>query len=240
VLSEGLASLDASVLPAPVREQIESLTRPGLQGGVHDVSDTLLELAEIIEEGLSRTSSLVTGLRDFAAPGRAGVRSAGVDLAKGLGSTLQLLKHALDDRGARVELDVESELPTIVADLGGLNQVFLNLVKNAIEAFEEPGGTIRIGLRRDGDRVRIEVADDGPGIPSEHLGELFEPFFTTKAAGEGTGLGLSISRQIVIAHGGALDVTSRPGQGTCFTILLPVEGPVGRDGVRPAAPRRDR
>jgi signal transduction histidine kinase len=237
-LAAELSALDTSGVPASVRARLEALTGAGARGGVQEASETLLELSEIIEEGLSRTSSLVTELRDFAAPGRAGELSAGVRLEKGLRSTLQLLKHALDERGARVEVEIEPDLPTIVGDAGGLNQVFLNLVKNASEAFEQSGGTIRVSLRREGDHVVVEVADDGPGIPAEHVGELFEPFFTTKTAGEGTGLGLPISRQIVSAHGGTIDVRSRPGRGTRFTIRLPVEGPGEPRGRRPSSKER--
>lgn len=193
--------------------------------GIAELSDTLTELAGIIAEGLSRTSTLVGNLRDFAAPGRSGERSATVRVEKGLRSTVQLLKHSLDRHGARIDLEIAEDLPTIVGDAGGLNQVFLNLIKNAAEAFGEEGGTIHVSLARDHDRLVVVVADDGPGIPPEHRSVLFEPFFTTKEVGEGTGLGLSISRQIVVAHGGSLEVWSELGRGSRFTVRLPIADP---------------
>lgn len=189
-----------------------------------ELSGELLELSEIIEEGLARTSSLVGDLRDFASPGRAGDRSAGVSLAKGLRSTLQLVKHDLEGRGAQVEVAIADGLPTIVGDAGGLNQVFLNLLKNAGEALNDGGGAIRVSLHQEAGDLVLTVADEGAGIPEAHRSQLFEPFFTTKETGEGTGLGLSMSRQIVGAHGGSIEVSSEVGQGTRFTIRLPIDG----------------
>ena len=94
---------------------------------------------------------------------------------------------------------------------------------NAAETLEGRGGTIRVVARREGASVCVEVQDDGSGIPPEVQERLFEPFFTTKQAGRGTGLGLSISRRIVTEHGGTIDVSSAPGQGTCVSVRLPVE-----------------
>lgn len=195
-----------------------------------ELSRDLLELSEIVEDGLVRTSSLVGDLRDFAAPGRAGGRSPGVSLAKGLRSTLQLVKHDLEARGARVEADIPDGLPTLAGDAGGLNQVFLNLLKNAGEALREGGGTIAVSLAQEGDDLVVVVRDDGRGIAPEHRSRLFEPFFSTKEGGEGTGLGLSISGQIVSAHGGCIEVESEPGRGSRFTVRLPIEsGAVATD-----------
>jgi signal transduction histidine kinase len=149
-------------------------------------------------------------------------RAAGCDLGKGLCSTIQLLKYGLKERNASVELEIEEGLPTICGDLGALNQVFLNLIKNAAEAFPPAGGSIRVSLCCDDDALVVAVADDGPGIPEDAMPLLFEPFFTTKAAGEGTGLGLSISRKIVVAHGGELEVSSEVGQGARFSVRLPL------------------
>jgi len=101
--------------------------------------------------------------------------------------------------------------------------VVLNLLVNAAQATPESGGSIVVRTSlRDGGHVAIEVADNGKGIPKEVLPKIFDPFFTTKAVGQGTGLGLSICYRIVQAHGGRIDVDSRPGVGTRFTVVLPV------------------
>ncbi len=100
--------------------------------------------------------------------------------------------------------------------------MFLNLIKNAAEAFPPGGGSIEVSLRCDNDALIVTVADDGPGIPEDTMPLLFEPFFTTKSAGEATGLGLSISRKIVVAYSGELAVDSEVGRGTRFSVRLPV------------------
>jgi signal transduction histidine kinase len=117
-------------------------------------------------------------------------------------------------------------VPRAVADEHGLGQVFLNLIINAAQALKGKGGPAEPRLRvatglHGEDRVKVEVQDNGPGIPAEHLGRIFEPFFTTKPVGEGTGLGLSICHGIISGLGGELSVESQPGQGATFRILLP-------------------
>jgi two-component system NtrC family sensor kinase len=176
----------------------------------------------MIREGLSRTASLVGDLRDFSSPGQLGAQIPGVQVEKGLRSTLQLVRHDLEKRGAEIQLSIEEGLPSIVGDLSGLNQVFLNLLKNAGEALGPAGGRIDLSLTRHGGELVVEVSDDGVGIRADHLSRLFEPFFTTKDTGEGTGLGLSISRRIVAAHGGRIEVASASGEGTRFSVYLPI------------------
>jgi signal transduction histidine kinase len=123
-------------------------------------------------------------------------------------------------RNVRVDFNYPEEPPNIVSDRGQLQQVFLNIVNNAFAALED-GGHIEIGIQKVGnDVVAVSVADDGVGIPEEHLEQIFDPFFTTKK-GAGTGLGLSITYGIVEKLGGKLSVESRVGEGTCFTVTLP-------------------
>ena len=201
--------------------QLKAIRASEAHRGADDLVATLIELAEIIEEGLKRTHSLVGNLRDFAAVGRTTERMADVDVESGLRSTVQLLKHNLAQRSATVEFYIEEGLPTIHADSGALNQVFLNLIKNAAESFGENGGCIRVILSSEVDAVVVTIGDNGPGIPADVIPLLFDPFFTTKGAGEGTGLGLSISRNIINAHDGELNVETEVGNGTRFTIRLP-------------------
>ena len=148
---------------------------------------------------------------------------AGVDLEAGLRSTLTLVGHAISAANAQLEIHVEPGLPKLTADPAALNQVFLNLLKNAVEA---QGGvrdaTIRVDLAREEDQVVVRVTDDGPGIQAEALAQVFEPFYTTKDADGGTGLGLSISQRIVTDHGGTLTVESEEGMGAEFTLRLPL------------------
>lgn len=124
-------------------------------------------------------------------------------------------------------------LPPIEADPAQLLQVFVNLLNNAAEAIDGPG-TIRLATRRAGSSVAVEIADTGCGIPEENLGRLFTPFFTTKGPGRGTGLGLSIAYGIVKMHRGQITVHSQVGQGTTFTVVLPLRLPREPGGVKPA------
>jgi signal transduction histidine kinase len=121
-----------------------------------------------------------------------------------------------------VEVEIEDVIPPVEHDPNQINQVLLNLLLNAIQSMDKPG-VIRVSLESDEDDVLITVADEGKGIPPEHLPNIFRPFFTTK--GHGTGLGLSLARRMVEAHGGHIDVTSVVGKGTQFCVRLPVKSP---------------
>jgi signal transduction histidine kinase len=206
-------------------QQLEAFGASKQHRDADDLVATLIELAEIIGEGLKRTHSLVGDLRDFSAVDRKTERVAGVDVESRLRSTIQLLKHNLAQRDATIDLDIEEGAPTIHGDPGALNQVFLNLIKNAAESFGERGGSIRVTLTSEVDAVVVTICDDGPGIPDDVMPRLFDPFFTTKDAGEGTGLGLSISRNIISAHDGELNVESEVRNGTRFIVRLPTSQP---------------
>jgi two-component system NtrC family sensor kinase len=110
----------------------------------------------------------------------------------------------------------------VPGDPRALNQVFLNLLKNAAEALEGRGGSVWLETGQEAGEIFVRVRDDGPGIAAEHLPRVFEPFYTTKEAGRGTGLGLSISHRIVADHGGAIDLDSEPGRGATFTVRIPL------------------
>jgi two-component system NtrC family sensor kinase len=116
--------------------------------------------------------------------------------------------------------DLATDLPSLIGVPGELEQVFLNLVLNAVEAMPE-GGTLRVSTALDDDkRLKVEVTDTGHGIPPEHLDRIFEPFFSTKGE-KGTGLGLSVSHGVIERHGGEIAVHSEMGKGTTFTVWLP-------------------
>jgi signal transduction histidine kinase len=195
--------------------------------GLDETKSAIEELVGIVIQGLERTHRIVGDLRDFAAPGRGG--SVPVDIRKGLRSTVELLKHYLGDHGVRVEMALPDALPPVSGDPGALNQVYLNLIKNAAEAMGEPGGTVQIEARMEGPTLKIRFEDNGPGMTDEVKSRLFEPLYSTKDEGKGTGLGLSITRQIAQSHGGELEVESEPGEGCIFTLTLPCDS--GREAA---------
>jgi len=184
----------------------------------------LVELADSIEEieAMSRAAGaritrIVSSLKDFAHLDQAVEEE--VDLHEGIESTLALVQHLLRDH-----ITVKREfgdIPRIRCSPGQVNQVFMNLILNAIQAVEG-SGTITIRTGFEAGMVVVEVIDDGVGIPAEHLQRIFDPGFTTKGVKVGTGLGLAIAFRIVENHGGRIEVESKPGQGSTFRILLPM------------------
>jgi signal transduction histidine kinase len=144
-----------------------------------------------------------------------------VDVREGLDSTLIMLGHGIKTKHLQVEKDYEADLPRISAYPGELNQVWTNLLDNAIDAAPKEGGKIRLEAYREDHVVAVRIIDNGHGIPTEAQSRIFEPFFTTKPVGEGTGLGLDIAQRIVAQHGGRIGLTSKPGE-TVFTVYLPL------------------
>jgi signal transduction histidine kinase len=178
--------------------------------------DTELLLAEITDS-VTRISTLVDAARQYSHMDRAPFERA--DVHHGIKSTLTMLTGKLD--GLNVVKDFDHSLPKVPIYAGELNQVWTNLIDNAVQAMAG-SGTLTIRTARDGDMVRVEIADTGPGIPPELRRRIFEPFFTTKPVGQGTGLGLDICYRIVVArHGGDLTVESVPGD-TRFIVKLPL------------------
>ena len=167
--------------------------------------------------GTERIERIVSSLRNFARLDEAELQEA--DLHEGLDSTLTLLHHELKNT---VEVVREyGEIPSLLCYPQELNQVFMNLLSNAIHALEGKGGQIRIRTWATSDAVFVSIADTGHGIDADDLRRIFDPGFTTKGAGVGTGLGLSISYKIIDKHQGDIRVESTPGQGTSFTLSLP-------------------
>ena len=194
---------------------------------------TLDEMNALVGDGLygiEQISDLVTNLKDFSRLDRSKTQS--FDLNEGLTSTLLLARHLLK----KVEVHKEfATLPPIVCSPSQINQVFLNLVTNAVQAMERPDGVITLKSRVvDAQHVAVDVEDNGNGIPADVLPKIFDPFFTTKAPGQGTGLGLSISYKIVAEHGGRIEAHSTPGKGTRFTVTLPLQPPPATPGNPPA------
>ena len=145
-----------------------------------------------------------------------------VDVHQGLESTLTILGHRLKG-GVKVIREYDKGLPPICAFGGELNQIWTNLIDNAIEAMQGKG-ELRVRTARELDRLLVEITDNGPGIPPEVQPHIFEPFFTTKGVGDGTGLGLDTVCRIVRNHQGEIRVTSHPGD-TRFQVYLPIAQP---------------
>ncbi len=191
----------------------------------------VLALAREIEEATRRISEIVKSLKTYSFLGQAPVRL--VDVVEGIDSTLVMLRSKLKT-GITVEREVDPDLPHIEAYGSELNQVWTNLIDNAVDAMNGRGRLI-VRARRDSDHVVVEVEDDGPGMPESVRQCIFDPFFTTKEPGKGTGLGLSTSRNVVVKrHGGSIDVESRPGS-TRFIVRLPIHVARAATDPTPAA-----
>lgn len=170
-----------------------------------------------IESSTSRISDLVRAIKEYTYMDQAAVQN--VDIVKSLENTLTILNHKLK-QGVAVQRDYQ-KVPLLVNSFGSeLNQVWTNIIDNAIDAMHGKG-ELRIRTYRDDGCVVVEIGDNGPGIPPDVQPHIFEPFFTTKRVGEGTGLGLDTVLRIVKKHRGNIQVTSKPGD-TCFQVWLPV------------------
>jgi signal transduction histidine kinase len=181
------------------------------------------ELSGLVKDGLYGTgqvSEIVGNLKDFSRIDRS--RVAHANLNEGLNNTLLLAKHQLKQVAVNKNL---GEIPEISCAPSQINQVFLNLITNAVQAMPGEKGTLTLTTRQEGDGVAVVVEDDGAGIAPEAINKIFDPFFTTKEIGKGTGLGLSISYKIIQQHGGKISVESQPGIGTKFTVWLPLIPP---------------
>jgi signal transduction histidine kinase len=191
-----------------------SALEPGLEWVASTFSvATLLSEAK---ESTRRISELVAAVRSYTQMDRASMQR--VDVTDGLNSTLVMLGHRL--RGVTVVREYGTDVPMIEAYAGELNQVWTNLIDNAVDAMGE-SGTLRVATRVEDGEVVIEIADTGPGMPPDVAARAFEPFYTTKDVGKGTGLGLDIARRIIVErHRGQIMIDSRPGE-TVLRVKLP-------------------
>jgi signal transduction histidine kinase len=196
------------------------------QVGSEALCDSLVRIASIltisrlineIENSTKRISELVHAIKEYSYMDQGAMQE--VDLHQGLESTLTILGHRLKS-GIKVVRDYDKTLPRVCAHGGELNQIWTNLMDNAIEAMQGQG-ELRLRTARELDRVLVEVGDTGPGIPAEIQPHIFEPFFTTKGVGEGTGLGLDTVCRIIRSHHGEIKLSSQPGD-TRFRVYLPI------------------
>jgi signal transduction histidine kinase len=213
------ALAEAGVDTDRLETMAEAFSDRSLACGLEWLAGTLdlVGLAGEIETSAGRISELVGAMKEYTYMDRAVVGE--VDVISGLQNTITILGPRLKD--VSLLREYEKNLPGIPGRGGELNQVWTNLIDNAIDAVDERGSII-IRAYVEGARVVVEVVDDGRGIPHEAQVHVFEPFYTTKDIGAGTGLGLDIVRRIVTGHGGEVFVQSEPGE-TCFTVRLPLD-----------------
>ncbi|HLA91483.1 MAG TPA: ATP-binding protein [Gemmatimonadaceae bacterium] len=186
-------------------------------------------LASDVERGAGRIHDLVSAVKRFTYMDQATVKEP-VDVGQGLADTLAVLASKARAKSVAVSVVVPPDLPRVPGFGGELNQVWVNLVDNALDAVGT-AGRVEVSARVEGGEVVVRVTDNGPGIPAEHRSRIFDPFFTTKPVGQGTGLGLDIVQKLVRRHDGEIDVESEAGR-TRFSVRLPVAA------ERPAAGTR--
>ncbi|MEL7020123.1 MAG: ATP-binding protein, partial [Bacteroidota bacterium] len=187
-----------------------------------EVQEDIAELMKGIKEGAERTGNIVRSLQHFSRTDRHVFTYANIH--EGLDSTLFILKNALRDN-ITLHKSWANDLKDIECYPGQLNQVFMNIITNAIHAIGTNTGDISITTQNTAEGIQIRIRDTGGGMPSNVQKRIFDPFFTTKEVGKGTGLGLSISYGIINKHGGTIQVESQLGEGSCFTIYLPQRQP---------------
>jgi signal transduction histidine kinase len=183
-----------------------------------DISTIRSYLTDILNCG-QRISEIVRGLRSYCRIAKQEEQTL-IDLNDVLGESLKMVLLAVKTSSVEV---IKKFQPTdkVVANLGEIQQVLTNLITNAFQAMNGKGGILTLSTRSLKDSVEVKVSDNGIGIPQKYLSKIFDPFFTTKKTGEGTGLGLNIVYRIVTKYGGTIDVESKEGSGTTFTLRFP-------------------
>jgi two-component system, NtrC family, sensor kinase len=235
-INSGVVSLQKDYEELDQFIQSLELKFPGAQGyakeqGVDELLNILPQTIEDIKTGVYRTSEIVNGLRNFTSMDASELKDA--DIHEGLESTLLLLNSKIKDHITVVK-EFDERIGLIKCYPGQLNQVFMNLLINSIDAIEQKftknpedysqhqiGITTKLDVTELHKQVKIVISDTGIGIPDEIKGKLFDPFFTTKEVGKGTGLGLSICHGIIEKHGGNITFISKINQGSTFTITIP-------------------
>lgn len=192
-----------------------------------------------IEQGTKRISELVKAVKSYSYMDQAPQQV--IDVHEGIEDTLTIMGHKLRDKHVTIIKDYKTNLPLITAFGSELNQVWTNIIDNAIDAMSDANGkgTLTIRTWADDEDVWVELKDDGPGIPEDIQSRIFEPFFTTKEVGKGTGLGLDIAHRVVVTrHHGEIKLVSHPGE-TRFQIRLPIQQPKSQNGSADENPQAE-
>ncbi|MEM8783356.1 MAG: ATP-binding protein [Planctomycetota bacterium] len=244
VLHAGAA--DGSDLPEPVAAKLAELERVERDADVAFLRDEVPAAITQAAEGVQRVATIVRSMKSFSHPGGSGASGAAmssIDLNDAVSNTLTVCRSEWK-YVAEMHMEFADGLPVVSCFPGELNQVVLNLVVNAAQALAEQGkgegqglGNITVRTRRDGPgHVCIDITDDAGGIPAHVQPRIFDPFFTTKGVGQGTGQGLAIAHRVVTEqHAGTLDFTTTAGEGTTFTIRLPIKPGVASEDAAASA-----
>ena len=200
------------------------------------VDPSMKDQLSTIRESATKASTIVTDLLKFARQSTPDLEQR--DLRETIEASLRLTEYLARKGNVEIKIDLPSAPVLIWYDAQQIEQVLINLIGNAIQAMKN-GGTVRINLSQSENSVALSVQDNGVGIPEKNLQRIFDPFFTTKPEGEGTGLGLSVSFGIITRHRGQISVDSKPGLGTTFTILLPIEQEVDLGSETPIESESD-
>jgi signal transduction histidine kinase len=219
--SSAEALADTAVTPQALDTLAGQVQGPSLEAALRWAAAgcSVRRLASEIQEAGTRIAGLVLAVKGFTHMDQA-TAAEPVNLAQSLGNTVAVLKAKARAKAIAVAVKLEPDLPRVRGFVGELNQVWGNLIDNALDAVNE-SGQVDVRAERDTRRVIVRIADNGPGIPAEIRDRIFDPFFTTKPAGQGTGLGLDIVRRLVQHNDGSIEVESEPGR-TEFRVSLPI------------------
>ncbi|MHA7100760.1 sensor histidine kinase [Roseivirga pacifica] len=222
MLSETLADYGFSPTDLQnMKEEVGPKQLPMLMEWIDNVLTTQRMIGEI-KEASNRISSLVNSVKSYSHMDRANEMEA-TNVHQGILNTLTILNHKIKQNRVDVVDNLAENIPMISASPGELNQVWTNVIDNALDAMEEIGGTLAITSWVDGDSIKVTIADSGSGIPVDIQDRIFEPFFTTKDIGKGTGLGLETVKLIVDKHKGSIKLNSNT-EGTTFEFCFPIKG----------------
>lgn len=210
VTSEKLEQISQKIPPAAFKDVLRRV--------VLQVSTA--KFAKEIKTSVTRISELVGAIKEYSYMDQAAVQK--IDLHQGLDNTLLILKYKLKKKSVEVVREYDANLPPITAHGSMLNQVWTNLIDNAVDAMPDSGGRLKIKTRLEPEDILVEIRDNGKGIPPEVQPHIFEPFYTTKGVNEGTGLGLDAVSRIVRKHRGNIRFQTKPGD-TCFEVRLPIK-----------------
>jgi signal transduction histidine kinase len=236
VQAERLAAVGQTIaaLSHHIKNILQGLRSGGeiLKMGLTDKDETLLQQGwKIVEKNQGKVYDLVMDMLSYSKEREPSIEDT--DLNAVVGEVLELVGPLAAEKGTQLVSKLAPQLPVCPADREGIHRAVLNVVGNAIDAVEEsdsPKVVVATSVESDGAWVRVQVRDNGPGIPAEKLSDIFRPFVSTKGS-RGTGLGLAVSRKVLREHGGDILVQSQPGKGSLFTLRLPLRSPLAPEGT---------